>query len=80
MRTLLFKLFGLLLIAGSLGGGWLGLEMKAFKQNPLQINEQTMASYLVEPGANLRSIAQGLAERGLIKQPRYLVWWGRWLG
>ena len=74
----LFRLFGQLLLLFSLVGGWIGMDYNSFKTDTMNIAESR--PMIVAPGSSLTQIAQGLKDSGIIDQPRYLSFMGRWNG
>lgn len=79
MRSLLFKLFGLLLLAGSVGAGWVLMEWGSALQQKLAVGGEGMG-YVIEKGASFRKVVYDLAEKGVLEKPRYLAWSARWTG
>ncbi len=79
MQRLLFKIAGLTVLLASFAGGWLLLDYRHFVRSPLDVGEGGEL-YAVPPGTSLRQLARGLAHRGILEHPRYLVWLGRWEG
>ncbi len=78
MATLLRKLLGALIIAGSFGGGWLLMDLQQYVHTPLPL-EQPMV-FTVEQGSSLIAIAGTLQKQGLVEHPAYLLWYARWQG
>lgn len=76
MRVVLFKLLGVIILAGSLVVGWFWLDYRGFATSPMNLPEQG-AEYVVEPGSVLAGIARDLESRGILSSARYLVWMGR---
>ncbi len=79
MRTLLYKLLGLLLLVGSFAFTWFYMDYQDFVVAPLPLHGQAL-HYEVRPGTSLRGLADALSARRLIGHPRYLVWLGRRMG
>lgn len=79
MRSLVFKIAGVLLLLGSLALGWLWIDYQSFQERPLAVGEQG-AEFAIEPGMSLRSVARRLHEQGILDRPRYLVLLGRLAG
>jgi len=79
VRNLLFKLFGLLLLAGSVGAGWVLMEWGAALQQKLAVGDEGMG-YVIQKGASFRKVVYDLAEKGVLEKPRYLAWSARWTG
>lgn len=67
------------MLLASFAGGWLLLDYRHFVRSPLDVGGDG-ARYVVSPGSSLRQLARGLAQRGILEHPRYLVWLGRWEG
>ncbi len=77
MKNILFKLFGLTLLVGSGLGGWFGLDLYSYKDTPFKLSQPV--TVMIAPGSYLGEIAQGLADRDVTDNPKYMVLWGRWL-
>jgi len=69
---------GIAVLLASFLAAWLLMDFRAFRQNPLAL-PGSGAELLVRPGSSLRSVANDLAERGIIAHPLYLVVLGRHL-
>lgn len=78
-KDLLFRLIGLLVVAGSFVAAWLLMEFQAFRDQPLPVAEAG-STLLIAPGSNLKSVARQLHAQGLVDKPRYLVFLARYLG
>ena len=76
---MLFRLLGVLVLAGSLALGWVIMEYHSFLETPLRVPPKGMV-YTLTPGTSLGALAQELAQRGVIRHPRFLVWLGRRAG
>ncbi|HFD79416.1 MAG TPA: endolytic transglycosylase MltG [Gammaproteobacteria bacterium] len=74
-----FRLLGLLLIVLSFVSAWLIMDFQNFRQAPLDLPEAGI-DLVVKPGSTLRKIARELQQRGIVRQPLYLVLLGRYLG
>ena len=79
MRDFLFKLLGVLVLAGSVGAGWALMEWGDALQQELAVGEDGLR-YTVNRGASFRSVVEDLANRGVLQKPRYLVWTASWTG
>ncbi len=79
MRGFLFKLLGVLILAGSVGAGWALMEWGDALQQELAVGENGIR-YTINRGASFQSVVEDLAERGVLQKPRYLVWTARWTG
>lgn len=79
MRTLLYKLLGLIILLGSFASAWVYMDYQDFVRSPLPLHGKTL-HYELKPGTSLRGLADMLAARGLIRHPDYLVWLGRRMG
>jgi UPF0755 protein len=77
-KRLLFKLTGVLLLAASFGLGWLIMDFKSFRQQPLNVAPQG-ETVEVSQGMTLRQLAASLHARGILEQPRYFIWLARYL-
>lgn len=77
MVRIFYRLLSLSILLGSVGLGWLWMDLQQFMQRPLQLPE---AGYIliVEPGSNLRRISARLAKDGVLSHPYYLRAWARW--
>ncbi|MFQ5642376.1 MAG: endolytic transglycosylase MltG [Thiogranum sp.] len=79
VRDTVFRITGLLVIAGSFMLAWLVMDFQAFRQNPLSIPAQGVR-LVVEPGSTLRSIAARLEQQKILDNAVYLVALARYLG
>ena len=79
MRDFLFKLLGVLVLAGSVGAGWALMEWGDALQQELAVGEKGIR-YTINRGASFRSVVEDLADRGVLQKPRYLVWTASWTG
>ncbi len=79
MRDFIFKLLGVLVLAGSIGAGWALMEWGDALQQELAVGEKGIR-YTVNRGASFRSVVEDLADRGVLQKPRSLVWTARWTG
>ncbi len=79
MRDSVFKLLGVLVLVGSIGAGWILMQWGGALQQELAVGEHGLR-YTVNRGASFRSVVMDLAERDVLKKPRYLVWTARWTG
>lgn len=79
MRVILFKLLGMLILAGSLVVGWFWLDYRSFASTSLNLPADGM-EYVVTPGSGLAAIARDLERRDILSSARYLVWMGRLSG
>ncbi len=77
MSKLFYRLLALLVLAATVGGGWLWNDYRLFLQTPMT---DTALNYSLEPGANLTRVARDLAQQGLLDKPRYLLWYARLQG
>jgi UPF0755 protein len=73
-RTLLVLL--LVAIAGG-AGGYLYVQRWLDRPLPIGIAPVTVE---IQSGQPLRSVANGLAARGLLEHPQWFAWYGRWTG
>ena len=67
----LYRLLGVLLLVGSLGGGWLLLQYQHFVETPLQIPGDGVVLQ-VTPGMSLVAVADQLQQRQLLPDGRWL--------
>ncbi len=79
MRDFLFKLLGVLVLAGSVGAGWALMEWGDALQQELAVGEKGIR-YTINRGASFRSVVEDLADRGVLQKPRYLIWTASWTG
>jgi len=79
VRNVLFKLLGVVVLAGSVGAGWTLMEWGDSLQQELTVGEEGQR-YTIAPGTSFRSVIYDLAEQGVLMKPRYLVWTARWTG
>jgi len=73
------KLIGFTVLIGSLLLGWAWMQYEDFRNTPLTIAQDSVI-FEVPKGTNLAAVAQDLEEAGLIKEARYLQWYGRYTG
>jgi UPF0755 protein len=73
------RLFGLLVLIGSLVVGWAWMEYRDFLQSPLNVTDGSVI-YEVPPGRSFAAITRDLEQGGLIANARYLQWYGRYRG
>ncbi|ROR32629.1 endolytic transglycosylase MltG [Inmirania thermothiophila] len=71
-RPPLHRLLGLLVLAASLGGGWLLWDYRVALDRPLAVPPAGL-TLEVAPGESLRSLARRLAADGVLHRPLYLV-------
>ena len=76
MRQFVFRLFAILLLAGSLVVGWLWWEYKVFLETPLKTGESGI-TYIVQSGTNLTRVAHELERKDIISNARFLLWHAR---
>ncbi|MEJ2142039.1 MAG: endolytic transglycosylase MltG [Gammaproteobacteria bacterium] len=79
MRSLVFKVVGVLIVAGIIALGWFWNDYQNFMTSPLNISEQGFR-YELKPGMNLTKLVKELAAQGIIKKPRYILWYARLTG
>ena len=73
LANLLFKLMGLVLLLGSLVGGWLVMDYRHTIDSPLPVNAPGYR-LLIPPGASLRHVTAAMAHDGVLPHPLYLRW------
>jgi UPF0755 protein len=73
------KLIGFTVLLGSLLLAWAWMEYEDFRNTPLKLAEQSVI-FEVPKGATLGAVARDLEKAGLIKDARYLKWYGRYTG
>ncbi|MCB1774798.1 MAG: endolytic transglycosylase MltG [Gammaproteobacteria bacterium] len=76
---MLARLFGLLVLAGSLVVGWAWMEYREFLQTPLKVAGGSVV-YDVPAGQSFGAITRELEQAGLVTNARYLQWYGRYRG
>lgn len=74
---LLFRLLGVALLLASLVLGWLLVDFSEFRGQPVAIPDEGYV-LTITAGESLRAVANRLAADGVISQPEYLVFLGRW--
>lgn len=77
MRDRLFKLVGVLLLVGSLVGGWFLMAYQQFVDHPMSISGEEATLLVVNPGSSVRAVANALQRQGLVEDGRYFVWMAR---
>jgi len=73
------KLIGFIVLIGSLLLAWAWMEYEDFRDTPLKLAEESVI-FEVPKGATLAAVARDLEEAGVIKDARYLKWYGRYTG
>ncbi|MBT8430328.1 MAG: endolytic transglycosylase MltG [Gammaproteobacteria bacterium] len=73
------KLIGFAVLVGSLLLGWAWMQYDDFLKTPLTISQESVI-FEVPKGVTLAAVARDLQEAGLIKNARYLQWYGRYTG
>ncbi len=68
-----------LLIFFLFSAGGMGLEFSRFLKTPLTIAEEELY-FEVEPGMSIERVSRNLAEAGILKDPQYFRWYGRFTG
>lgn len=71
-----FKILGFFVLIGSLLGGWLIMDYKAFSNNPLPIPLEGH-HLIIMPGTSMKGLAEGLQQAGIMDHPFYLRWMAR---
>ena len=78
-RETIFKLVAFAVILGSIYGGWVMMEYRAFVNEPIKFGEQGLL-YEIKSGKTLTHVARELQSRGHIENASYLVWLGKFEG
>ena len=73
------KLIGFIVLIGSLLLGWAWMQYEDFLDTPLNMQQDSVI-FEVPKGASLAMIARDLENAGLIKNARFLRWYGRYTG
>ncbi len=73
------KVIGFLVLSGSLFFAWAWMQYDDFRSTPLAI-PQGGVIFGVPKGATLATVAHDLEAAGLIREGRYLQWYGRYTG
>jgi len=69
----LLRLFGLLILAGTLLLGGLWVDMQSFLHRPMDLQGVTL-TYTVVPGTTLQTISQDFHKADILSNPEYLIW------
>lgn len=72
MIRALLLILTLVSVVAVLAAGWLWQDYQRYLATPLSVGD-TPLSFTVEPGANLRAVADDLAAAGILDKPLYLV-------
>ncbi|MCW8918067.1 MAG: endolytic transglycosylase MltG [Gammaproteobacteria bacterium] len=80
MRERLFKLVGIVVLAGSFVAGWLLMSYQQFVDIPMNLAGGGTVVLQVNPGSSVTAVARDLQRRGLIAEGRYFVWMTRLRG
>ena len=73
------KVIGFLVLSGSLFFAWAWMQYDDFRSTPLAI-PQGGVIFEVPKGATLATVARDLEAAGLVRDGRYLQWYGRYTG
>lgn len=73
---MIFKLFGMTMLAGSFGAAWGLMEYQQFVDMPLSVDESGF-HYEVKTGETLTQVSRALSRAGVLDSPRFLVWMAR---
>jgi len=76
MTNTVSKLVGVAVLVASFAAGWVLLDYRSFVHTPLTVGPGGV-TYVVSPGTPLSQLARGLASRGIVRHPLYLVVLGR---
>jgi len=79
MRSRILKLSACLLGITVIAIGLLCYDWYRFLMTPLNLEEQSV-DYTLEPGMTVINLANDLQQQGLLKRPRYLIWFARRTG
>jgi len=79
VRNLLYKFIGAIILTGSLGIGWLMMEYNHFVETPINV-EQAGLHFEIVKGDTLKKVSRQLYQDGVLVNPYYLVWLGKWKG
>lgn len=71
-KGILFSIIGAALVLA-----WLAYDIQQFMHSKLEFDDDEII-VRVDQGSNLTRIAYELSNQGIIKHPRYLVWYARW--
>lgn len=77
IAKILFKATGVLILCGAILAGWTWMDYGQSLKTPLDTGGEAL-TYVIEPGTSLNRVSRDLAQRGVLAQPRYLVWYARW--
>jgi UPF0755 protein len=80
VRERLFKLIGALVLAGSLGFGWVLMSYQQFVDQVMISGGSEPVELLVSPGSSVRTVGRSLQKQGVIEESRYFVWMARLRG
>lgn len=69
-------MLGLLLLAVSLGGGWLWMGFQQFIAAPIAVRGQP-ALFVVEPGLSVARVGERMKAQGLVSDGRFFGWLAR---
>ena len=76
MKSLLFRSLAVLLVFVAAAAAMIWMDYRTFLQTPMQVPEEGKV-YQVEPGSNFTRLVRDLADRGIIRKPTYLLWYGK---
>lgn len=79
MYKRLHKIIAISIIVISVGLGGLWMDYRTALDAPLVVAGPGV-DFVVKPGMNLTRITQNLAQQGILKTPRYLLWYARLQG
>ncbi len=77
MKDRFHKILGISILLSSFVSGWYMMEYRDFLRASLVVPEEGVI-FNVEPGMSVKQLANKMAAKGFIEDPRYLVWLARW--
>lgn len=76
MKTVIYKIFAVTVLVGSLFSGWMLMDYYQFLDTPIAVQGEPY-HYEIKQGETLKQFAHNLFIEGVITKPKYLVWYGR---
>jgi UPF0755 protein len=76
VRKLIYKLFAVGVLSGSLVTGWILMGYNQFLNSPINVQDEPYF-YQIQQGETLKQVSSNLYHAGIINHPKYLAWHGQ---
>jgi UPF0755 protein len=80
MRKLMYKILGLVILVAVAGGGWLWMDYHNYMASTLPLKNDQSLVFEIQHGSSLARAVHQLAQQGVIRKPRYILWDARLTG